>query len=296
MCEWAEWTSCTATCNGGMRYRTHCVHSEDCAEKEQSEPCNEMPCEENSTAAPTTAEPSTAEPTLSVTTAEPTMLVTTAEPTSPATTAEPTILVTLEPTSPASTAEPTDPPTEPPPPNTTEPTPPPTRVPHTPSPTPPPAPCPGVTLPETDERECPGPVYEAEVDPGECFHTGVSVEVDNETHIEDFFYDNVGMRDEFHYKLLDPANPDDDSAAVSLDSDLLTHKFAIGTAKVEVIGTDFAGNTHSCHRTVLICDTPDLRCGGSSLLGFRSFAAPTLVSDSPFFPAFFAPARGVEQM
>jgi hypothetical protein len=90
-----------------------------------------------------------------------------------------------------------------------------------------------VELPKTDPKECPGPVYEAEVNEGECVHTGVDVEVNNQTHIEQFFYDNVGMRDEFHYKLRDPNFFDDDSKAVSLDNGLLTHKFSIGHATVD---------------------------------------------------------------
>jgi hypothetical protein len=113
-------------------------------------------------------------------------------------------------------------------------------------------------------------MIQVNVDRATCYATGIDIVVDeNHTHVEDFFYDNVGMKgdakwrelggagDEFEYELQDPRT----KRFRAIHENLTDHRFAVGVSNVEVIGYDYAGNQHSCMRTVIVCDTPDELCG-----------------------------------
>jgi hypothetical protein len=130
--------------------------------------------------------------------------------------------------------------------------------------------CPGVHIPKPDHQECPGKIAQARVDRDTCFAIGIDIVVDEDhTHVEDFFYDNVGMKgdanwrqlggggEEFEYELRDPRT----KRFRAIHENLTDHRFAVGVSIVEVIGYDYAGNQHSCFRTVIVCDTPDEFCG-----------------------------------
>merc|ERR1719506_2860284 len=147
--------------------------------------------------------------------------------------------------------------------------------------------CPGVRMPQPDRQECPGMMVQVRVDRDTCFATGIDIVVDeNHTHVEDFFYDNVGMKgdenwrelggggEEFEYELQDPRT----KRFRSMHENLTDHRFSVGVSIVEVIGYDYAGNQHSCFRTVVVCDTPDEFCGKFS-------AQPTTLTRPEHAPA-----------
>jgi hypothetical protein len=113
-------------------------------------------------------------------------------------------------------------------------------------------------------------MVQAHVDRATCYAAGIDIVVDKDhTHVEDFFYDNVGMKgdanwrrlggggDEFEYEIQDPHT----MRFRTLHENLTDHRFPVGVSIVEVIGYDYAGNQHSCIRTVVVCDTPDEYCG-----------------------------------
>lgn len=130
-------------------------------------------------------------------------------------------------------------------------------------------------------------MVQVHVDPATCYATGIDIVVDeNHTHVEDFFFDNVGMKgdanwrqlggggDEFEYEIQDPRT----KRFRPLRENLTEHRFEVGVAVVEVIGYDYAGNQHSCLRTVIVCDTPDEACARKEEVQSPSFSRPAHVA------------------
>jgi hypothetical protein len=99
--------------------------------------------------------------------------------------------------------------------------------------------------------ECPGGPFIGQADSGSCFHGGADIHVDfDDEDIEEFFGDNVLMREWKYYKegCHKPAQCE------FIDPDVNHHQFPVGKSVVRVEGIDIAGNMNECHRTVYILD------------------------------------------
>lgn len=92
--------------------------------------------------------------------------------------------------------------------------------------------------------ECPGSPVKVNAQPDKCSYEGVTITVPDGRSIEDFFDDNVEMKDFFYY--------------VGNDRDVRiqpeTHPFQLGESRLTVVGHDLAGNDRACHRTVIVSD------------------------------------------
>jgi hypothetical protein len=99
--------------------------------------------------------------------------------------------------------------------------------------------------------ECPGGPFLGTADAGACFHGGADIHVDfDDEDIEDFFGDNVLMKEWKYYKegCHKPAQCE------FIDPDVNHHQFPVGKSVVRVEGIDLAGNINHCHRSVYILD------------------------------------------
>jgi hypothetical protein len=121
--------------------------------------------------------------------------------------------------------------------------------------------------------------------------------------VEDFFYDNVGMKgdanwrqlggggEEFEYEIQDLRT----KRFRAMHENLTEHRFAVGVSIVEVIGYDYAGNQHSCLRTVLVCDTPDESCGKAAAAP-ATFIRPAHAPAVAYLRAVASQARDLSQL